>query len=97
MNTKIYLKDNPIALNLFRELERTSLPKGQVYTYRIADFTELARRFDINKRLIDKIVKDFKGTENKMIKMIEKSFLSIKAKRKYKETVLSNYKLLFPS
>ncbi|MEA1875937.1 MAG: HipA domain-containing protein, partial [Bacteroidota bacterium] len=33
INTKLHVNDSPIALNLFRELERTRLPKGQTYTY----------------------------------------------------------------
>lgn len=95
MNTKIHVKDAPIALNLFRELERTSLPKGEKYNYSIKDFMELGTRFGISDRLLQKIVKQFEGTENKMKAMIAKSFLSDIGKTKYLETVEESFKLCF--
>ncbi len=95
MNTKIHVNDSPIALNLFRELERTSLPRGQNYLYTIKDFTELGRRFGIEERLLTKIVKQFEGTEDKMKEMINKSFLSDIAKTKYLDTIKQNFKQLF--
>lgn len=95
MNTKIHVNDSPIALNLFLEFERTSLPRGQTYTYTIKDFIELARRFKIGDRLVKIIVNDFEGTDDKMKKMINKSFLSNTAKKKYIETVDNNFAQLF--
>lgn len=95
MNTKIHVNDSPIALNLFVELERTSLPRGETYKYTIKDFMELARRFTISNRLVKKIVKEFEGTGNKMKEMINKSFLSDAAKKKYIETVDNNFAQLF--
>lgn len=95
MNTKIHVNDSPIALNLFRELERTSLPKGQTYTYAIKDFIQLGKRFGLKDKLLEKIVKEFEGTENKMKEMINKSFLSDKAKKKFSETVEKNFVQLF--
>ncbi len=95
MNTKIHVNDSPIALNLFRELERTSLPKGQTYTYAIKDFIELGKRFGLRDKLLKKIVKDFKDTEDKMKEMVKKSFLSDNAKKKYLETVEKNFVQLF--
>jgi len=95
MNTKIHVNDSPIALNLFVEFERTSLPRGQTYTYTIKDFIELARRFTIGDRLVKIIVKDFEGTDGKMKLMINKSFLSYTAKKKYIETVDKNFAQLF--
>ncbi|MCH7784026.1 MAG: HipA domain-containing protein [Bacteroidetes bacterium] len=95
MNTKIHVKNSPIALNLFRELERTSLPRGQVYSYAMKDFIELGKRFGISDRLLNKIVKEFEGTEDKMKEMINKSFLSDEAKKKYLETIEKNFLQLF--
>jgi hypothetical protein len=95
MNTKIHVSDSPIALNLFIELERTSLPRGQTYTYAIKYFIELGKRFGLRDKLLEKIVKEFEGTENKMKEMINKSFLSGKAKKKYLETVEKNFIQLF--
>ncbi len=91
MNTKIHVSDSPIALNLFRELERTSLPRGQVYSYTMKDFIELGKRFGISERLLKKIATEFEGTEDKMTEMISKSFLSDKAKKKYLEIVEKNF------
>jgi serine/threonine-protein kinase HipA len=95
MNTKIHINDSPIALNFFRELERTSLPRGQTYTYAIKDFIELGKRFGLRDKLLDKIVKEFAGTEYKIKEMINKSFLSDKAKKKYLEIVEKNFVQLF--
>jgi serine/threonine-protein kinase HipA len=97
MNTKIHVNDSPIALNLFKELERTSLPKGQSYSYVIKDFMELGKRFGLRDKLLEKIVKEFEGTEDKIKEMINKSFLSDKARKKYLETVKKNYAQLFPN
>jgi len=95
MNTKIHVSDSPIALNLFRELERTSLPRGQVYSYTMKDFIELGKRFGISERLLKKIAIGFEGTEDKMKGMINKSFLSDNAKNKYLEIVKKNFVQLF--
>lgn len=95
MSTKIHVDDSPIALNLFRELERTSLPRGQNYSYTIKDFIELGKRFGLSDRLLNKIVKEFEGTEDKMKGMINKSFLSDKAKNKYLEIIEKNFVQLF--
>ncbi len=95
MNTKIHVNDSPIALNLFRELERTSLPRGKTYTYTINDFIELGKRFGIRSRLLENIVVEFEGTKDEMTGMINKSFLSAKAKKKYTEIVDKNFDQLF--
>ena len=95
MNTKIHVSDSSIALNLFRELERTRLPRGQNYSYTIKDFTELGKRFGISDRLLNKIVTEFEDTEDKMKEMINKSFLSDSAKSKYLETIKKNFEQLF--
>lgn len=95
MNTKIHVNDSPIALNLFRELERTSLPRGQVYSYTINDFIELGKRFGLSNKLLKKIVTEFEGTVDKMKEMISKSFLSDKAQKKYLKTIENNFVQLF--
>ena len=95
INTRIHLYDSPIALNLFKELERTNLPKGQTYNYAIKDFIELGKRFGLRDKLLENIIKIFEGSENKMKEMINKSFLSDTAKKKYLETVEKNFEQLF--
>ena len=97
MNTKIHVNDSPIALNLFSELERTSLPRGQVYSYSINDFIELGQRFGIKEKLLKKIVSQFDDSEDKVTKMIQKSFLSDQAKKAYLTTVENNFTQLFSS
>lgn len=95
MNTRIHINDSPIALNIFKELERASLLRGQTYTYAIGDFIELGKRFGLRDKLLEKTVKKFEGTEDKMKEMINKSFLSDKARKKYLETVEKNFIQLF--
>lgn len=95
MNTKIHVNDSPIALNLFVEFERISLPRGQSYSYTIKDFMELAGRFEISDRLVKIVIEDFEGTDDKMKHMINKSFLSYTAKKKYIETIDKNFAQLF--
>ena len=95
MNTKIHVQDSPIALNLFSELERTSLPRGLVYSYSIKDFMELGQRFGLKNRLLKKIVSQFEGSKDKINKMVNKSFLSDKAKKAYLQSVTDNFEQLF--
>lgn len=87
MNTKIHVRDSPVALNLFRELERTSLPRGQVYVYTMNDFMELGRRFGLTEKLLQKITTDFTDKSDAMRIFIRKSFLSEKAKKKYEDVI----------
>jgi serine/threonine-protein kinase HipA len=93
MNTKIHLTDNLLALNLFEELEQTSLPLGKIYTYTSEDFIEFGKRLKIKDSIITKIIETFNKKENEILDMIDKSFLSDDAKNKYKTNVVGNYKL----
>lgn len=93
MNTKIHLTDNLMALNLFEELEQTSLPLGEKYTYTSEDFIEFGRRIKIKGSTISKTIKMFNEKENELIVMVDKSFLSNDAKDLYKKNVAENYKL----
>lgn len=91
MNTKIHLSDNPLALNLFKELEQTSLPLGKNYTYNSEDFIEFGKRLNIREKNITKIIDLFNKKEGEMLAMVDKSFLSNDAKRLYKANVRENY------
>ena len=93
MNTKIHLTDNLMALNLFEELEQTSLPLGEKYNYKRDDFIEFGKRLKIKDPIINKIIETFNKKENEILVMIDKSFLSDVAKNMYKKTVVGNYKL----
>ncbi|PBQ31300.1 hypothetical protein CNR22_05820 [Sphingobacteriaceae bacterium] len=93
MNTKIHLTDNLLALNLFEELEQTSLPRGQKYNYKSADFIEFGKRLNIDATLIKKIVDLLIQKESELLVLVDKSFLSDEAKTLYKNNVVANYKL----
>ena len=93
MNTKIHLSDNLLALNLFKELEQTSLPLGENYTYNSEDFIEFGRRLKINEKNIARIIASFDQKESEVLAMVDKSFLSDDARNLYKNNVVGNYKL----
>lgn len=93
MNTKIHLTDNLLALNLFEELEQTSLPLGEKYNYTSEDFIEFGKRLNIKETTITKIIDPFNQKESVVLAMIKKSFLSEDAKKMYKNNVIENYKL----
>jgi len=93
MNTKIHLTDNLLALNLFEELEQTSLPLGEKYSYKSEDFIEFGKRLKIKDSIITKIIDTFNKKENEVLAIIDKSFLSDDAKNLYKNNVVGNYKL----
>ncbi len=93
MNTKIHLTDNLLALNLFEELEQTSLPLGEKYMYTSEDFIEFGKRLKIKDSIISKTIDMFNEKENILIAMVDKSFLSSEAKEQYKKNVVENYEL----
>ena len=93
MNTKIHLTDNLLALNLFEELEQTSLPLGKIYSYTSEDFIEFGKRLKIKDSIITKIIDTFNKKENEILAMVDKSFLSDDAKTIYKTNIVANYKL----
>jgi serine/threonine-protein kinase HipA len=93
MNTKIHVKDNLLALNLFKEFEQTSLTLGEKYNYKSKDFIEFGERLKIREANITKIIDLFNKKEGEILAMVDKSFLSDDAKKLYKANVVENYKL----
>ena len=93
MNTKVHLTDNLMALNLFEELEQTSLPLGKKYNYCSADFIEFGKRLKIREQIITKMMDTFIKNESALLAMVDRSFLSKKARELYKSKVAENYKL----
>jgi serine/threonine-protein kinase HipA len=93
MNTKIHIKDNLLALNLFKELEQTSLPLGEKYIYKKRDFIDFGLRLNIREPVIIKIIDLFSIKESEILSMVDKSFLSDEARRLYKNNVVENYKM----
>ena len=95
MNTKIHINDSPIALNLFKEMERTSLPRGEVYQYTIEDFIELGKRFGISNRLLKPKVREVETMKDEMKEFVIKSYLSDVGKTKYLSIMERTFKELF--
>lgn len=96
MNTKLHANDPQIAMNLFKEMERTTDNHfNNTYTYKIKDFIELGTRLKIRRKILDSITEQCQEKENEMIKFIDKSFLSDAAKQKYQETLNTHFKQLF--
>ncbi len=93
MNTKIHLNDNLLALNLFEELEQTTLPLGEKYNYNSKDFVEFGSRLNIRDFVITKMIDSFNQKENELLAMLDKSFLADEAKILYKNNVIENYNL----
>ncbi len=98
MNTKLHIDDTQIAMNLFKEMERT---KDHLlttpYEYSIKHFIELGKRWNIKDNILDTIIEQSREKEEEMLKFIDKSFLSDLGKQKYQNTVRKHYKQLFSS
>ena len=96
MNTKLHINDPQIAMNLFKEMERTkqNLLKA-TYNYKIADFLELGKRIGVRDRILLPIEKEFRSAKTDMLLFVDKSFLSVAGKLKYKEVMESHHDQLF--
>ncbi len=96
MNTKLHLNDPQIAMNLFKEMERTQQNLfTTTYDYKIIDFLELGKRLGVRSRLLLQIKNEFHDRRDDMLLFVNKSFLSDEGKLKYKEVVVINHKQLF--
>ena len=96
MNTKLHINDSQLAMNLFKEMERTQQHLlSQFYNYKISDFIEFGKRLGIFEQLLLSIASDFKDRKLDLFSLIDKSFLSDEGKRKYKEVVEVNFAQLF--
>ena len=96
MNTKLHINDPKIAMNLFKEMERTKHNfLTAVYDYKIKDFLELGKRLKIKDRIIESVAKEFQEAKTEMLMFVDKSFLSDLGKQKYKEVLELHHNLLF--
>jgi serine/threonine-protein kinase HipA len=96
MNTKLHINDPKIAMNLFKEMERTKQNLlTTTYDYQIGDFLELGRRLGVRERILPLIEKEFRAAKSDMILLVEKSFLSDAGKIKYKDVVDKHHDQLF--
>jgi len=74
------------ALELFEEYESPSFEANGFYAY--DDFTVFAKKLDIPQKIAKNIIKTFLSKEKIAIELLEKSFLSSEAKRRYKSLFL---------
>ncbi|RLD55778.1 MAG: hypothetical protein DRJ05_12415 [Bacteroidetes bacterium] len=96
MNTKLHVNDPEIAMNLFKEMERTKQNLlTSTYDYKIRDFLELGKRIGVRDRLLLPIEKEFLVAKLDMLLFVDKSFLSDAGKLKYKEVVELHHGQLF--
>jgi len=96
MNTKLHINDPQIAMNLFKEMERTrNNLHTTTYGYKIGDFLELGKRLGVRERILLSIDNEFRETKADMLLIVDKSFLSDAGKRKYKEVIEIHYNQLF--
>ena len=88
MNTKLHINDPKIAMNLFKEMERTKQNLlTTTYDYKIGDFLKLGKRIGVRDRILYSIEKEFRAAKADMLLLVDKSFLSDAGKLKYKEVV----------
>jgi serine/threonine-protein kinase HipA len=98
MNTKLHINDPKIAMNLFKEMERTKQHLlTDTYVYKISDFLELGKRLRVRDRILISIEDEFRAARMAMLSFIDKSFLSEAGKLKYKEVLVLNHDQLFAS
>ncbi len=96
MNTKLHINDPKIAMNLFKEMERTKQNLlTATYDYKIEDFIELGKRIGVRERILLPIEKEFRAAKADILLLVDKSFLSNAGKLKYKEVVESHHSQLF--
>jgi serine/threonine-protein kinase HipA len=98
MNTKLHINDSKIAMNLFKEMERTKHDLlNTTYNYKIGDFLDLGKRIGVRERILPPIEKEFRAAKADMLLLVDKSFLSDAGKLKYKEVVDLHHNQLFTS
>ncbi|MFZ4798001.1 MAG: type II toxin-antitoxin system HipA family toxin [Bacteroidia bacterium] len=96
MNTKLHINDPQMAMNLFKEMERTKQKLlTATYDYKFKDFFELGIRIGVRERILLSIEKEFMDAKSGMLSLVEMSFLSEKGKTKYKEVIELHHQQLF--
>ncbi len=96
MNTKLHINDPKIAMNLFKEMERTQQKLlTATYDYKIGDFHKLGKRIGVRDRILKTIEEEFRVAKANMLLLVDKSFLSDAGKLKYKEVVEQHHVQLF--
>ena len=69
------------CLELFKEFETKSFEANGFYAY--DDFLEFGRRVGLSKKMVEMVLNSFIKNENRVLELIERSFLTPKAKERY--------------
>jgi serine/threonine-protein kinase HipA len=92
LNTRYHVADSYTALDIFDEYTK----EHEIYGYpTFADFKTLAKYLDIKDRRFEKIIETVKNSEEKVLKLVDKSFLSTEAKAFYIKSYKERIKMFF--
>ena len=82
LSSSIHLpNESRTALELFKEFETKSFEANGFYAY--DDFLEFGKRVGLSKKMVETVLKSFIKNENRVLELIERSFLSQEAKERY--------------
>jgi len=83
LNTRLHLDHDKLpAMNFFRKRERSRIPHNS-YRYGKKDLIELAKQLDIPLKMAEKFIQSFDKQQTKVLQMIQQSYLSEKAKKRF--------------
>ena len=93
LSSSVHLpNESRTALELFEEYETKSFEGNGFYAY--DDFVEFGERLGLSKKVIENILTTFIKYEKKVLDLLENSFLSQEAKRKYEALFLDRIKAI---
>ena len=91
LSSSIHLPhESRMALELFEEYESESFRANGFYAY--DDFMRFAERLGINKKIAEKIIRDFLNKKEKTLSLLKQSFLSQEAQAEYEALFLDRVK-----
>ncbi len=83
LNTRLHLDHDKLpAMNFFRKRERSRIPHNS-YRYKKKDLIVLGNQLDIPLKIAEKFIQTFEKQQAKVLKMIQQSYLSEKAKKRF--------------
>jgi len=91
LSSSIHLpNESRTALELFEEYESESFEANGFYAY--DDFIDFSARLGLSKKIAMGTIKSFLGKEKATLELLDKSFLSLEAKGRYKALFLDRLK-----
>ena len=91
LSSSIHLpNESRMALELFEEYESESFEANGFYAY--DDFMDFSARLGLSKKIAMGTIKSFLGKEKATLELLDKSFLSLEAKGRYKALFLDRLK-----